>query len=200
MKQNSIASITLNGARQHMNHMNIPNNVTTITNTTGNLNNNNNLNENKSLKNWWNIRSNLEKLLLLTSLILSLLLTATLASFVITIIFNDNNSASYKYSHLKTSKSLISTLSEPYTCLTPGCVKSASHIIESMDTLADPCDDFYQFACGGWKETKYINEDQTGVTEFGALRENLNRKLRGQCLAWLLSTFYSICIHENSCQ
>jgi len=48
-----------------------------------------------------------------------------------------------------------------------------------MDPSVDPCNDFYRFACGGWKETKYINDDQTGITEFGALRENLNRKMRG---------------------
>jgi hypothetical protein len=58
--------------------------------------------------------------------------------------------------------------------------RTASHIIDSMDPAVDPCNDFYRFACGGWKESKYINDDQTGITEFGALRENLNRKMRGK--------------------
>lgn len=55
---------------------------------------------------------------------------------------------------------------------------TASRILENMDTNVAPCDDFYEFACGGWAKSKHINDDQTGITEFGALREDLNRKLR----------------------
>lgn len=61
-----------------------------------------------------------------------------------------------------------------------------------MDVGVDPCNDFYRFACGGWKESKYINDDQTGITEFGALRENLNRKMRGK----IMSRLYMQC-HTN---
>lgn len=181
MKKMSTTNVFANGHHhhhhQHQHHMNIP---PSIQSTNSIVNNNN---DEKTFETWWNIRTNLEKFLLLSSLILLLLLIATLGSFLITIIVNNGSSSSNNYylnRNLKTSKSLISTSTEPYVCLTPGCVKSASHIIESMDSLVDPCDDFYQFACGGWKESKYINEDQTGVTEFGALRENLNRKLRGK--------------------
>lgn len=56
---------------------------------------------------------------------------------------------------------------------------TASRILDNMDTTVSPCDDFYEFACGGWQKNKYISDDQTGITEFGALREDLNRKLRG---------------------
>ncbi|RWS10165.1 membrane metallo-endopeptidase-like 1, partial [Dinothrombium tinctorium] len=45
-------------------------------------------------------------------------------------------------------------------------------------TSVSPCDDFYQYACGNWIKRKYISEDQTGVTEFGILRDNLNKQLR----------------------
>ena len=35
-------------------------------------------------------------------------------------------------------------------CSTPVCRQSARFIIESLDRQVSPCDDFYQFACGGW--------------------------------------------------
>jgi len=56
----------------------------------------------------------------------------------------------------------------------------ASHILENMNPKISPCDDFYEFACGGYMKKKYIGENQIGITEFGVLRDNLNRKLRGK--------------------
>lgn len=36
------------------------------------------------------------------------------------------------------------------TCLTPVCVQVSAAILDSIDPSIDPCDDFYQFATGGW--------------------------------------------------
>ncbi|XP_053420283.1 endothelin-converting enzyme 2 isoform X3 [Nycticebus coucang] len=36
------------------------------------------------------------------------------------------------------------------TCLTEVCVRVAGKILESLDRGVSPCEDFYQFSCGGW--------------------------------------------------
>lgn len=36
------------------------------------------------------------------------------------------------------------------TCLTDACVRVASKILEALDPATDPCQDFYQYSCGGW--------------------------------------------------
>lgn len=38
----------------------------------------------------------------------------------------------------------------PSVCVTPACVTVAASIYNAMDVTADPCEDFYQYACGGW--------------------------------------------------
>lgn len=38
--------------------------------------------------------------------------------------------------------------SDDDVCLTPGCVHAASKMLEQMDSAVEPCDDFYNFACG----------------------------------------------------
>ncbi|XP_048750063.2 neprilysin-1-like [Ostrea edulis] len=50
-------------------------------------------------------------------------------------------------------------------CNSPECVRAASKLLDSIDTSADPCDDFFQYACGQWRRKQVIPEDKaiTGV-------------------------------------
>ncbi|HLY92194.1 MAG TPA: M13 family metallopeptidase [Candidatus Angelobacter sp.] len=57
---------------------------------------------------------------------------------------------------------------------------NASHsVVPALDKSADPCVDFYQFACGGWMKNNPIPSDQAIWSRFGELAESNREKLRG---------------------
>ena len=35
-------------------------------------------------------------------------------------------------------------------CSTPSCVMLAATVLSNMNTTVDPCEDFYNYSCGGW--------------------------------------------------
>uniref|UniRef100_A0A8C6K8V9 Neprilysin n=1 Tax=Nothobranchius furzeri TaxID=105023 RepID=A0A8C6K8V9_NOTFU len=56
---------------------------------------------------------------------------------------------------------------------------AASRLIENMDSTVDPCDNFYQYACGGWLKKNIIPETSSRYSTFDILRDELEVILKG---------------------
>ncbi|XP_061893541.1 membrane metallo-endopeptidase-like 1 isoform X2 [Entelurus aequoreus] len=64
-------------------------------------------------------------------------------------------------------------------CTTADCVTAASRLLQNMDPSVKPCDNFYQYACGGWLERHVIPETSSRHSVFDILRDKLEIVLKG---------------------
>jgi len=55
----------------------------------------------------------------------------------------------------------------------------AASLLSAMDPTADPCDDFYQYACGTWDKRHLIPEDKSSINTFEVLADRLQVILKG---------------------
>ncbi|KAJ5594766.1 uncharacterized protein N7459_000974 [Penicillium hispanicum] len=69
----------------------------------------------------------------------------------------------------------------PPLCQTPECVHAASEILYNLDpsyAKIDPCTDFDQFVCGGWRERHDMRSDQGSIFAGTLMDENAETRLR----------------------
>lgn len=63
-------------------------------------------------------------------------------------------------------------------CLTPGCISAAAKVFENLDESIDPCDDFYEFACGKFLRDTVIPDEQIAVMSFVTVHDKVQEQLR----------------------
>lgn len=55
------------------------------------------------------------------------------------------------------------------TCLTEACIIVASKVLEALDRGTHPCDDFYQYACGGWIKRNPLPDGRSKWSTFNSI-------------------------------
>lgn len=63
-------------------------------------------------------------------------------------------------------------------CVTHGCVNAAATVLESIDETVDPCDNFYEFACGTYIKNTFIPDDRVTIDSFSVVRDKVQEQLR----------------------
>lgn len=77
-----------------------------------------------------------------------------------------------------------------------GVYEAASSLIQAMDLSVDPCQDFFQYACGGWIKKNPIPQTKSRWTQIDVLRERLANDLKSKTFLKALNVKRSI-IHQT---
>lgn len=67
---------------------------------------------------------------------------------------------------------IFSLAAHPGLCLTEPCITVASVVMGGLDKSVDPCNDFYNFACGGWMKRNPLPEGKSRWGTFSNLWEH----------------------------
>ncbi|XP_056008962.1 neprilysin-4-like [Ostrea edulis] len=58
------------------------------------------------------------------------------------------------------------------------CVRAAARVADGIDFSVNPCDNFYEYACGGWMKSHVIPSDRSYLATFSVLRDTSQVKIK----------------------
>jgi len=117
------------------------------------------------------INRNQTRLCIFVTVLMFVFLIATVALAAVlgyTKLHEKDNSSSklvFKFPQLNLSDSSPLNAS---LCLTKDCIEAAARLAKYMDESVNPCQDFYQYSCGGWEKMNSIPE---GVGRWGTFEQ-----------------------------
>lgn len=62
-------------------------------------------------------------------------------------------------------------------CSTLSCVHSSATIIQRLNADVDPCDDFYEYACGTFLEEQHTPDEKSTVNTLAQMNDKLTEYL-----------------------
>jgi chemotaxis protein histidine kinase CheA len=74
-------------------------------------------------------------------------------------------------------ETIMSKVSGRKICQSPHCLKVAKSIKDALNTSADPCDNYYEYACGNWIKEHKIPKFHSQYSRISELSENNEKTL-----------------------
>uniref|UniRef100_A0A915L593 Peptidase M13 N-terminal domain-containing protein n=1 Tax=Romanomermis culicivorax TaxID=13658 RepID=A0A915L593_ROMCU len=84
-------------------------------------------------------------------------------------------------------------------CATSSCVKAASNLLQAIDFSVDPCQNFYDYACGQWNKDHPIPDDVAAYGTFAFVRDLVRQQLRGALSQIFCSSMYDTNLYQQGC-
>lgn len=97
-------------------------------------------------------------------------------------------------------QSFVTHINNENTCTNKACIEYARQVLQNMNAKADPCSDFYQFACGNFKKfnpiadsSHYIDNLSKHEKRTYASLGHLLQRNQGPVVLSVTQKFYSLC-------
>lgn len=89
-------------------------------------------------------------------------------------------SVSSSTENVQTTTSFSKTKEKPSIniCETEICMSESAKMLSFLDENIDPCNDFYEFACGKFIQKTVLQNDKNSQTTFSELQENVDAQLQ----------------------
>jgi len=128
---------------------------------------------------WWNKRTRMERRFLIFAGALTVVAIAMGAGLILLARDKFDEDAHTSSLTSQEPQATTNSLSNNDYCFTKGCIQTAADLLDKLDETANPCDDFYQFACGSFIEETVIPDDRTRTSMFSILGDKLDVQVRG---------------------